>query len=46
MGVIAKVHPSSGGKVEVKVVKNGNAKVYFRPVIDVVLLVSDTLPRV
>lgn len=46
MGVIAKVHPSSDGlvrKVEVKVVKDGKAKVYFRSVTDVVLLVSDAV---
>lgn len=46
MGVIARVHSSRDGlvrKVEVKVVKDGNAKVYFRPVTDVVLLVSDVV---
>lgn len=43
MGVIAKVHSSKDGlarKVEIKVVKDGNAKVYLRPVTDVVLLIS------
>ncbi|XP_039866037.1 uncharacterized protein LOC120720426 [Simochromis diagramma] len=49
MGVIAKVHPSSDGlvrKVEVKVVKDGKAKVYFRPVTDVVILVSAAVQQV
>ncbi|XP_026003932.1 uncharacterized protein LOC113009687 [Astatotilapia calliptera] len=49
IGVIAKVHPSSDGlvrKVEVKVVKDGKAKVYFRPVTDVVLLVSAAVQQV
>lgn len=49
MGVIAKVHSSRDGlvrKVEVKVVKDGNAKVYLRLVTDVILLVSDAVQPV
>lgn len=41
MGGIVKVFPSSDGhvrKVEVKVVKDGNVRVYLRPITDVLLL--------